>query len=115
MRRALAEAERRDWLRLMRSERVGPITFFQLLSRFGSAAAALDALPELAQRGGRKTLKVCSTATAEAELARLSAMGAHLLGRFEPGYPESLAALDDAPPLLTVRGNASLLGGRIVA
>jgi DNA processing protein len=99
----------------MRTERVGPITFFQLLSRFGAAAAALDALPELAQRGGRKTLKVCSAATAEAELARLTALGARLLGRFEPGYPESLAALDEAPPLLTVRGRADLLGGRIVA
>jgi DNA processing protein len=104
-----------DWLRLMRTERVGPITFFQLLSRFGSAAAALDALPELAQRGGRKTLKVYNVDAAKEEIARLKVLGAQLLGRFEPGYPESLAALDDAPPLLCVRGNAELLGGRIVA
>jgi len=114
-RKVLTEAERLDWLRLMRTERVGPITFFQLLRRFGSAAAALEALPGLAQRGGRKTIRICSAATAQAELERLATIGARVLGRFEPGYPETLAALDEAPPLLTVRGRADLLSGRIVA
>ncbi len=114
-RHALSDAERLDWLRLFRSERVGPVTFFQLLSRFGSAAAALDALPELARRGGRRSIKLYSRAAAEAEMAALAKLNARLIGRFEPGYPEALAALDEAPPLLTVRGRAELLQGRIIA
>lgn len=114
-RTALSELERRDWLRLMRSERVGPITFFQLLKRFGSAVAALEALPELARRGGRGTLKLCSADAADRELARLQALGARLIGRFEPDYPEALAAVDDAPPLLAVRGKTELLQRRMIA
>jgi DNA processing protein len=113
-RRALTDAERRDWLRLIRSERVGPITFFQLLKRFGSAAAALEALPELAQRGGRTRLKICDVAAADRELDRLAALGARFIGRFEPDYPEALAAVEDAPPLLSVRGRADLLQRRVV-
>ena len=111
----LSDRERRDWLRLMRSERVGPITFFQLLKRFGSAAAALEALPELARRGGRATLKTYGAEAADRELERLTALGARLIARFEPDYPEALAAVDDAPPLLAVRGRAELLQRRTVA
>lgn len=111
----LSDRERRDWLRLIRSERVGPVTFFQLLKRFGSAAAALEALPELARRGGRASLKICGIEAADRELGRLAALGTRLIGRFEPGYPEALAAVDDAPPLLAVRGRAELLQRRMVA
>lgn len=111
----LTDPERRDWLRLMRSERVGPISFFQLLKRFGSAAAALEALPELARRGGRSALKVASVAAVDRELERLAALDTRLIGRFEPDYPEALAALDDAPPLLAVRGNTTLLRRRMIA
>ncbi len=114
-RQKLTDHERRDWLRLIRSERVGPITFFQLLKRFGSAAKALDALPDLARRGGRPSLRVCSADAADRELARLGQLGTRLIGRFEPEYPEALAAVDDAPPLLAVRGNAALLQRRMVA
>ena len=75
-RRALSEAERLDWLRLARSENVGPITFFALLARFGTPAAVLDALPALARRGGRRRpIKVCSRADAERELEALAALG----------------------------------------
>src|SRR5262249_13235882 len=103
-RQPLTEAERRDWLRLFRSERVGPIPFFQLLKRFGSATAALDALPDLARRGGRSGFRVCAADAADRELERLAALNARLIGRFEPDYPAALAAADDAPPLLVVRG-----------
>ena len=68
--RALNRDQRLDWLRLIRSENVGPITFRQLLDRFGSVGAALDALPELARRGGRKRpIAICSRAVAESEVA----------------------------------------------
>ena len=112
----VSDAERLDWLRLIRTENVGPITFHRLLDRYGSARAALEALPELAQRGGRaKPLRVASRADAERELAANRRIGARLLCSCEPDYPESLAAVDDAPPVVSVLGNASLLKTRAVA
>ncbi|MDB5411274.1 MAG: processing protein DprA [Rhodospirillales bacterium] len=106
--RPLNPSERIDWLRLIRTENVGPVTFYQLLRRFGSAAAALEALPSLANRGG-PPLVLFSRAAAERELAALDKAGALLLAWGEPEYPAPLAAIDDAPPLLTLRGRAELL------
>ena len=113
---ALHRNERLDWLRLIRSENVGPITFRQLLARFGSVGAALDALPELARRGGRgRPIAICSRAVAEAELARLEAAGGYLIALCEPDYPLALAALEDAPPVLGCLGHAHLLRRPAVA
>ncbi|MGQ0663260.1 MAG: DNA-processing protein DprA [Pseudomonadota bacterium] len=114
--RPLSDGERLDWLRLIRSENVGPITFFQLLRRFGSAAAALQALPELSRRGGRSApIAIHSKAQAEAELAALAKLGAHLVAIGESEYSPALAAIEDAPPLLAVRGFTHLLSKRAVA
>jgi DNA processing protein len=116
MKRELNPAERLDWLRLCRSENVGPITFFELLRRYGSAGAALEALPDIAGRGGRhRPLSLCSRAAAEAELARCAAAGVSLIAWGEPHYPPLLAAIDDAPPLIALRGRAALLQERLVA
>src|SRR5882724_10544672 len=107
--RELNPAERIDWLRLIRTENVGPVTFYQLLRRFGSAAAALEALPGLANRGGRRVpLAVPTRAVAERELAAVAKAGVALLAWGEPDYPEALAAIDDAPPLLALRGRRDL-------
>ena len=115
-RRVLTDAERLDWLRLSRSENVGPVTFRQLIGRFGSAGAALAALPELARRGGlRKGLTLCPKAAAEREVAALAEIGARLVAGIEPDYPEALAALDDAPPLLAVLGDPGLFRRPAVA
>lgn len=115
-RRELSPLERLDWLRLIRSENVGPVTFRHLLQRFGSAAAALAALPELARRGGRsQPLKVHPRAAAERELAELERLGGRLIAMIEPDYPEPLAALDDAPPVMAVFGQAQLLSRPAVA
>lgn len=109
-------ADRLDALRLARTENVGPVTFRRLLGRFGSATAALHALPELARRGGRTApIRTCSREAAERELAALEALGARLLVLGEPGYPRALAAIDDAPPLLSAMGDAGLLDRRAVA
>lgn len=108
--RPLSTAERLDWLRLIRSENVGPRTFDRLLDRFGSAGAALAALPDLAKRGGlRRAIRVCPKAEAERELAQVERIGARLIARCEPGYPGWLAQIDDAPPLLSVVGAGQLL------
>ena len=114
--RELSPAERLAWLRLIRSENVGPTTFFKLLEHFSTAEAALAALPELARRGGRtKPVAICPKATAERELEALAKIGARLLAWGEPDYPEALAAIDDPPPLIAVRGHAHLLKQRMVA
>lgn len=114
--RALNPAERLDWLRLIRSENVGPITFYQLLQRFGSAAVALEALPGIARKGGRHSgIAICSRADAQRELVALDKAGGRFVAWGEPDYPPALAVIDDAPPLLSVVGDARLLQRRAIA
>ena len=108
--RELAPQERLDWLRLSRSESVGPITFYALLRRFGSAAAALDALPRLS-----RPVRPMTRAEAAAELAAIERLGGRMLCWGEPAYPSILAALDDAPPVLSVLGRAEMLLAPMVA
>ena len=101
----LLDADRLDWLRLIRSDNVGPATFRRLMQRFGSARRALDALPDLAQHGGSRTLRLCSASDAEAELAAITTAGAQLVAIGEPSYPPLLAHVEGAPPLITVLGD----------
>src|SRR5579862_2356378 len=109
--RALDPEERLDWLRLCRTETIGPVTFYALLRRFGSAKAALDAVPRL----GRRDLTVYSRGAAEKEVTALARLGARLVCWGEPGYPERLANIEDAPPMLTLLGRGELLTAPIVA
>ncbi len=114
--RELTDVERLDWLRLIRSENVGPVTFFELMRHFGSAGDALQALPDLARRGGRRgSLRVGSRAAAEREVDALRAVGARFVALGEPGYPPPLAAIADPPPLHSMIGHDHLLNKRIVA
>ena len=95
---------------------MGPRTFNRLLERFGGAGAALAALPDMARRGGlRRAISICSKADAEREMAAAERVGARLIATIEPAYPRCLAALEDAPPLLSVIGNPSILGKPMVA
>jgi DNA processing protein len=108
--RELSDADRIAWLRLARSEGVGPATFRDLIERYGTATAALEALPELARRAGRdRPPRILSRARAEDELAAVTKLGGGLIAACEPLYPEALAAIPDAPPVLTWRGDPSLL------
>src|SRR3954454_6188666 len=101
----VTEVQRIDWLRLIRSDNVGPRTFRSLVNHFGSARSALERLPELARRGGAaRSGRISSEQEALAELAACKKVGVHLLAPGEVGYPSRLATLDDAPPLLGVRG-----------
>ena len=108
--RELDPQERLDWLRLARTETVGPVTFYALLRRFGSARAALDALPRLS-----RPVSAMSRRDAEAELTALDRLGASLVCWGEPDYPATLVAVEDAPPVLTVLGNPELLQAPTVA
>jgi DNA processing protein len=107
--------ERLDWLRLIRSRNVGPRTFRALLRHYGSAAEALLALPELARRGGTAPGRICSRIEAEREFAAADALGAWFVASCEQAYPFRLAMIDDAPPLLAIRGTASMLERPMVA
>lgn len=113
--KTLSQSEKLDWLRLIRSENVGPMTFFKLMERFGTASAALDALPELARRGGKRSIKVASRSKIEEELATFKKLGASLIAWGEPGYPVLLNHIEDAPPVLSVLGHAHLLGKKSIA
>lgn len=114
--RPLSDAERVDWLRLAGTDHVGPITFFQLINRFGSAREALAALPALARRGGRSGApKTPSAADAEAQMAALAKAGGRWIGATEPDYPVLLREIADPPPLISTIGRADLLNRRSVA
>ncbi len=95
-------------LRLIRTPNIGPMTFSLLLQRYGSATAALRAVPDLAKRGGR-TLKPTARSVAEAELAANEAVGARLLFKGGDDYPDRLAQFDDAPAVLSTTGAVHLL------
>jgi DNA processing protein len=110
----LTDEQRLDWLRLIRSEKVGPRTFRALINQYG-AAGALEALPDLARRGGRLMLKVCSRAEAEKEMAAARRLGVRFIAMGEPDYPKTLQAVDTAPPLLALRGSADVLARPSVA
>src|SRR5258706_2684559 len=112
----LSPAQRLDWLRLIRSENVGPRTFRALINHCGSAGAALKALPDLARRGGAgRPARICPHEDAERELAAATRMGVAFLALGEDEYPARLATIDDAPPLLAVRGQAAVLKEPMIA
>lgn len=112
----MTEASRLAWLRLIRSENVGPATFRQLVNHFGSAAAALDALPELARRGGaRARIRISGLDEVMREAATAAACGARFVAMGEADYPARLAAIEGAPPLLAVKGGSGVFRRPMVA
>ena len=102
-------------LRLLRTPGVGPVTYRQLLARFGTADAAIDALPQLARRGGGKAPRVAEPGEIEREQATTERLGARYLLLGEPDYPPLLGELDNAPPALVVRGDFALATRMAVA
>lgn len=102
-------------LRLIRSDNIGPVTYFQLLARFGSAAAAIAAIPDLAARGGGRAPKLAPRALVEREIERVAELGARYLFLGQGLYPPLLAELETAPPALVVKGQLSLLDKPAIA
>jgi DNA processing protein len=112
----LSDEQRLDWLRLIRSDNVGPRTFRTLLNHCGGARAALAALPDLARRGGAsRPARICSREDAEQEIEAARAIGVRFVALGEAEYPARLQSIDDAPPLLAVRGNSDVLASPMVA
>jgi DNA processing protein len=111
----LDAAERLAWLRLARTPEVGPVTFAQLIARFGKAAIALEELPRLSRRGGGKNFVLPPQADAARELEQLEKRGGRLIAACEPDFPPGLAALEPPPPLISVIGNVHLLRKNMIA
>ncbi len=112
----LDDDQRLDWLRLIRSENVGPRTFRALIERCGSARAALDALPDLARRGGAKRpIRVAAIGEIEREFALARKLGVRFLALGEPEYPPALRQIEAAPPVLALLGREEALQQPAVA
>ncbi len=110
------DAERLARLRLIRSETIGPATFEALIRRFETGIRALEALPDLARRGGRpRPLRITDAREAERELAAIARHGAHLLMAGETGFPFRLSVLDPPPPMLCIHGDIAFLETPCVA
>ncbi|EDQ34025.1 DNA protecting protein DprA [Hoeflea phototrophica DFL-43] len=105
----LTDRQRLSWLRLIRSDNVGPATFRDLINHFGSADAAIEQLPELSRRGGSaRAIRVASIEEAERELETAERFGAVFVGIGEPDYPPALRRIDGAPPLISAVGDLAL-------
>jgi DNA processing protein len=111
----LSDSERRAWLRLARTETIGPATFAALIARFSDVHEALDAAPRLAHRGGAKDLRIPGEAEARAEIEALARIGGRFLASSEPDFPSGLSALDPPPPLIAVLGHTALFKREMVA
>ncbi len=115
-RRALTGGERADWLRLSRTRGIGPITFFHLLERYGSAAAVLQDLPALAKKaGGKADIRAPSVDDVKREIEATTKLGGVHLAACEPAYSACLSAIDAPPPVIAVRGNRDLLNRPAIA
>lgn len=102
-------------LQLIRSINIGPVTYFQLIARFGTAQAALQAIPELAARGGGRPPRLASLGDIEREVERVRTLGARYLFLGQHDYPALLAEIDNAPPALIYRGRLELLERPMIA
>ncbi len=110
----MSERERFDRLRLIRSPRIGPVSYRQLMARFGTAGDALRAIPDLAARGGGKA-SVADAGAIEREIAASRALGARYLLMGDADYPALLDQMEGAPPALIIRGNAAMAQGQCIA
>ncbi len=104
----LTEKQKLSWLRLIRSDNIGPVTFRDLINHFGSAEAALDALPDLSRRGGgARSPRIATPAQVEREMETATRFGARFVGIGEPDYPPALREIDGAPPLIAMKGSSA--------
>jgi DNA processing protein len=110
-----AERDIFDRLRLIRSPNIGPVSYRQLVARFGSAGRALEALPDLASRAGGRAFVAAPADAIRREIEKLQRLGAHYLFIDDADYPAPLAELENAPPVLTYLGNIAFASQTNVA
>ncbi len=110
-----SDQEKIAWIQLIRSENIGPATFRDLLKFHTTAIKALEALPEMAQRGGKKKISICPQDVAEKEYEKTLAMGGDIILSNQPEYSSLLREISDFPPVLSVIGNKDLLNKSSVA
>jgi len=116
MERNLSFTEKRDWLRLSRTPKVGPVAFRELIRRYKTAGSALQAVPDhLGKLGKQITLAIPDPDIIEKEMIAMDEMGVRLLAACEPDYPTYLKAIDPPPPLICVRGQIEILHKPCVA
>lgn len=114
--RTLSESQRCDWLRLARSENIGPRTFVDLIARFPEPSDAIEALPELSRRAFRnRRLKICEPRMAQRELDAVRQIGGRTLALCEPDYPFRLRHIPDPPPVIHVVGEPALAARPVLA
>ncbi len=111
----MAQADDFNRLKLLRSPHIGPVTFRQLMRRFGSAAAAIEALPDLAAKGGARQFSAAKDSDISREMAATAQNGARYIFIGDPQYPSILAQLDNAPAAFTYKGRIELLNISAVA
>ncbi len=111
----LSDAERSAWLRLARTQNVGPVTFAQLIARFGSASSALAELPRLSRRGGGEELRPLSKENAQEEIEALLRLGGQMIASCEPDFPRGLRAAEPSPPIISVLGSVTQMTREMVA
>ena len=104
-----------DRLRLIRSANIGPVSYVQLIRRYGTAAKALEALPELAAKGGGRAPRISDHDAIEREMSDVQRLGARYVFLGDPDYPYLLTELSNSPPVLIYRGNLSLLSHPTIA
>ncbi|KEG19713.1 DNA-processing protein DprA [Bartonella bacilliformis] len=105
----LTDHQRLNWLRLLRSENIGAVTFRNLIDHYQTAENALAALPELSHKGGLgKAIRIATLEDAEKEMNKAEKLGIRFIGLDEPGYPPFLRAMEASPPLITIKGNAAV-------
>ncbi len=109
------EDDRISWLRLLRSRRVGPSTFYRLMTEHGSAQAALEALPEVARAAGVDKYEICPEGVVLAEMKAARAAGARLICAGEAAYPTDLLQVSDAPPMMWAVGDVSVLSRPMIS
>ena len=114
--KSLSDPERRAWLKLARTQNVGPATFAGLITRFGSASSAIAEVPRLARRGGAtETLRIPSDMEIDRELTQLAKFGGRIICSCEPDFPRGLVALDPPPPAISIVGREELFSRDAVA
>ncbi len=104
-----------SWLQLYRSENVGPITFSKLINYFGTAEKALEKLPSMAAKGGKKNIKIYDRKKVIQEIESIESLHGHVLLKKDEAYPALLKQVDDAPPVLFAIGQLHLLEKEIIA